>query len=356
MSLMERTVDYRPLTDPVDRHDVDRYRAATRARGGAPGRVGAVVVVVVVVGVAVASVSTTILGLIGSLGSEGSAAGAWRFLTGSGSTLLVAAGMAVVSLILLRRAARPRWEARYRMHRFAEANGMRYDITSPAPDYPGAIFHRGSGRGVRDHLRTVDGRYLDIGTYRYTTGSGKNRRTHEWGFLALHLDRALPHTVLDSTSNNLLFGASNLPTAFDRDQVLSLEGDFDRHFTLYCPTEYERDALYVFTPDLMALLIDEAAPFDVEIVDRWMLVYSSRPFPLADPATYRRLLRIVTTVGEKTLSQTDRYRDERVGEFDANRVAPAGRRLRAGVPWAAILTTAGFVAIWIALNASRLLE
>lgn len=43
--------------------------------------------------------------------------------------------------------------------------------------------------------------------------------------------------------------------------MLSLEGDFDRYFTLYCPGDYERDALYVFTPDLLALLIDESRHF-----------------------------------------------------------------------------------------------
>ena len=41
-------------------------------------------------------------------------------------------------------------------------------------------------------------------------------------FLALHLDRRLPHMVLDSRANNGLFGASNLPTTFDRSQLASL--------------------------------------------------------------------------------------------------------------------------------------
>src|SRR5690606_19662771 len=127
-------------------------------------------------------------------------------------------------------------------------------------------------------------------------------------------------------------GGSNLPVTFDRTQVLSLEGDFDRYFRLYCPREYERDALYVFTPDLMALLIDNAAPFDVEIVDDWMFVYSSKPFPAAQPAVYQRLLNIVETVGSKTLSQTDRYRDERAAvPFEANVVAPQGTRLKRSV-------------------------
>ena len=122
---------------------------------------------------------------------------------------------------------------------------------------------------------------------------------------------ALPHMVLDATANNGLFGTSTLPISFDRAQVLSLEGDFDRYFTLYCPRDYERDALYVFTPDLLALLIDESRHFDVEIVDDWMFVYSATRFDMTDPGTLRRLFRIVDTVGAKTLRQTARYADGR---------------------------------------------
>ena len=55
----------------------------------------------------------------------------------------------------------------------------------------------GSGRAALEHLRSAEGRFLDLGNYQYTTGSGKNRSTHKWGFLALHLDRRLPHIVLD---------------------------------------------------------------------------------------------------------------------------------------------------------------
>jgi hypothetical protein len=122
--------------------------------------------------------------------------------------------------------------------------------------------------------------------------------------------------------------SSNLPVSFDRSQVLHLEGDFDQHFTLYAPKEYERDALYVFTPDLMALLIDETGDFDVEIVDDWMFIYSARPFNLLSPVTYERMRRIVATVGAKTLRQTARYADERVGDRLVNQVAPQGRRLK----------------------------
>jgi hypothetical protein len=153
--------------------------------------------------------------------------------------------------------------------------------------------------------------------------------------------------VLDSKANNGLFGGTNLPATFDKDQILSLEGDFDQYFTLYCPKAYERDALYVFTPDLMALLIDNAAPFDVEIIDDWMFVYSATKFPSAQPAVYQRLLSIVETVGAKTVTQTDHYRDERAAvPFAANIVAPQGTRLKRSVSVGAIILIVVAALIW----------
>jgi hypothetical protein len=258
--------------------------------------------------------------------------------------------IAIVAIILV--AARSglgigQWETWFRLDTFATANGMIFSPTDPSPSYPGAIFNIGDSRKALNHLRSATDRYLDIGNYQYSTGSGKSRSTHTWGFMALQLDRKLPNMVLDAKANNGLFGTTNLPAYFSRDQVLSLEGDFNEHFTLYCPKQYERDALYVFTPDLMALLIDNAAPFDVEIVDDWMFVYSSKAFASVSADIYRPLFQIVDTVGAKTLAQTDRYVDERVGDFAANFVAPQGQRLKRGVAVGSIIAFVFVAAIWV---------
>ena len=232
-----------------------------------------------------------------------------------------------------------------RLDRFACANGMAFAPTQADPSYPGEIFQLGRDRTALDHLVTTSGRFLDLGNYRWVTGSGKEQTTHTWGFLALNLDRRMPNIVLDSRANNSIFG-SNLPAVLDKSQVLHLEGDFDKYFTLYCPKEYERDALYIFTPDLMALLIDEAAPYDVELVDDWMFVYSTKPFDMTNPAVLARLFTIADTVGAKALSQTERYADERVGDFAANVVAPQGARLKRGVSVLGVVLVAAFVLIW----------
>lgn len=246
-----------------------------------------------------------------------------------------------------------RWKRLYRLATFAAANDLLYYPSAEGPGYAGAIFGHGSGRRIKDHFYRAEGRVLDYGNYEYSTGSGKSRRTHQWWFLALRLDRRLPHMVLDSRANNLLFGSTNLPVAFSKDQALSLEGDFDKYFTLYCPKEYERDALYVFTPDLMALCIDEASMWDLEIVDDWLFAYASRTIDMTDPGIHQRVWRFVDTVGAKTLSQTDNYADEQAGgraAFAANVVAPQGARLKRGVPVAAIIVTIAVIGVFVLLR------
>ncbi len=46
---------------------------------------------------------------------------------------------------------------------------------------------------------------------------------------------------------------------------MSLEGDFNKYFKLSVPKGYEVKALEVFTPDVMATLIDKCKFFNVEI-------------------------------------------------------------------------------------------
>src|SRR6185437_14086794 len=118
----------------------------------------------------------------------------------------------------------------------------------------------------------------------------RSRIAVRWSYVAIRLDRKLPHMLLIAKENQGI-GGSDLPATYGSDQILSLEGDFDRYFTLYCPKKHETDALYVFTPDLMALLIDEARFFDVEIVDDWMFVVMRKTLPVA-ASTYERLLTI----------------------------------------------------------------
>jgi hypothetical protein len=342
-----RVLDYSPLLKTPTPDEVTAYRNQARA-AGAPYANTTVqtVIVIVVVGFIGISVLVPVVGGIVVFLIDGIATGSPVTVV---ALLFFVLMIAIFGFVIARVAisSSGKWGRWLRMDRFARANGFIFSPESPTPGYPGAIFQLGDSRKATEHFRTSEGRFLDFGNYQYTTGSGKNRTTRTWGFLAIELDRRLPHMVLDSKANNGLFGGTNLPATFHKDQILALEGDFNQFFTLYCPKEYERDALYVFTPDLMALLIDNAAPFDVEIIDAWMFVYSATAFPAAQPAVYQRLLRIVETVGAKTLTQTDRYQDDRAAApFASNIVAPEGTRLKRSVSVGAIILIVGTALIW----------
>lgn len=220
---------------------------------------------------------------------------------------------------------------------FAAANGWGYEPSAPAPSFTGAIFEfllgatstdRFVGAAAEFEVGVVSGR---VGGGQDWAGTGGNVKvsfsTNEvmtFGYLAVRLERKLPQFVLDSSKND--DGRfSNLPMPIAAGQQLSLEGDFDKHFTLHSPHGYERDALYIFTPDLMALLIDETGDFDVEIVDEWFFVYARGGWDLSNATLWRRLDRIRHVVGAKAITRTDLYANER----DPAAIAE-GSRLRMG--------------------------
>ena len=142
--------------------------------------------------------------------------------------------------------------------------------------------------------------------------------------------------VLDAKKNNMFGKISNLTDTFDRSQTLALEGDFNEYFTLYAPKQYERDALYVFTPDVMAKLIDNGAQFDMEVIDDELYIYKSGRIGLTDEAQLRSILSIFDTIAAELKDQTDYYADERVGDRAQNIVAVPGARLKHGVNWVVV--------------------
>lgn len=225
---------------------------------------------------------------------------------------------------------------------FASANGVGYEATGLPPATTG-IFEAAAEGVVRDRItgpgweigelgggttRQVEQRELFGLPMTVTTSVSMPTPTGgPTGYLAITLPRRMPHMILDARGNDPRFGSS-LPRPPVLDQHLSLEGDFDSHFRLFVPSGYERDALYVFTPDLMALMIDEAGDFDVELRDDRLFVYARGGFRLQDPATWTRFARIIAVVGAKALDRTDRYADDRTGDRGLDRVAPEGARLR----------------------------
>lgn len=240
----------------------------------------------------------------------------------------------------------------YRFVYFAKENGFVYQQKESTSPQPGLIFQEGHSHRFGNVISGVTSNTpFEMGNFFYITGSGKNQQSHDWGYVAIPLKRQVPNMILDAKSNDIgMFGLgiTNLPTAFKGNQTLSLEGDFDKYFTLYAPKEYERDALYVFTPDLMALLIDNTATFDIETVDNKLYIYSSKQLNLLDPTLLEKLFQIIGTVGTKTVSQTAAYADERAVGPAQGSVAEPGRRLKTSYT-RTIIIVASFIVLYMLL-------
>ena len=135
-------------------------------------------------------------------------------------------------------------------------------------------------------------------------------RSADWHYLAVTLPAPLPHLVLDATANDGI--GSDLPAGVDRSQRLSFAGEFDRKFRAYAPAEYGADALYFLTPDVMAALVDDAAEFNVEIVDDTLVFFTSAPADFGRAATWQTVAAILGNAAARIVDSATRYRDERV--------------------------------------------
>lgn len=340
-------VDYVPLVEPVSALDVATYRQ----KYGSPGQSMQLIGYWTLSSFILIVVAFMIVGALSTQAAPGTA-----HLT----QLIVSVVIVIASVLLWFKYVHTILIRNTKISKFAGRNGFDYSPhMTPLTSYNGMIFDDGDGRKFYDVLEFNRGNQkVEIGNYEYTTGSGKSRTTHHYGYMRLRLPRRVPHMVLDSKANNTqIFGVTmttGLSDSFDTKQTLSLEGDFDTHFTLYCPKEYERDALYIFTPDLMALMIDESAAYDVEIVDDSLYVYQNGSMRQYDPESLRRLIRIAEVIGAKMHTRTDYYADERVGDRSVNVVAGQGRRLKKGISWVVVAGVVIYILLYVIDFVSKL--
>lgn len=163
--------------------------------------------------------------------------------------------------------------------------------------------------------------------------SRRSGRSGEWHFVAVTLPAPLPHLILDAVSSGRLSG--DLPVDFDREQRMSLEGDFDRSFRVYSPRTYGKEALYVLTPDVMGALIDEADRYNVEIVDETLLFFAPRAADFSAAEPWESTHAILTRVAPRIIAKARRYLDERVPGQEVPRVLAkiTAERENPGAAW-----------------------
>ena len=131
--------DTRALTEPVDRAAIKAHKQHLVASGRAPSDVGLPIAVIILIVVGV--IIVTGFGSLGAVffaiaSSTGGGFGVFALLP----LLLVAAVFTFVIVIMLR-SWRGTAERRYRLDRFAAANGLTFYPEAKNPPLPGLIFH-----------------------------------------------------------------------------------------------------------------------------------------------------------------------------------------------------------------------
>lgn len=134
----------------------------------------------------------------------------------------------------------------------------------------------------------------------------------------------MPNMVLNSKAGTAL---NTFVSDISTDQKISLEGDFDKYFTLYAPQQYKTGALYIFTPDVMQAAIQHGAAFDMEIIGRKLYIYKISTADFASQTNIQGFIELCGSFGRELAEQNVRYTDDRVGNRAANEVAAAGKLL-----------------------------
>lgn len=264
----------------------------------------------------------TVIAIVATVRSAGWNTPLTWILAGSAAMIL---GAQVWEAVARRRAVR----RRARLIRLAADNDWRLDpVRSDLP--LATLFTVGSERTVHDliHLDTVGG--PTIAEYSAEIDAGRSTLRLRLACIRLPLPQRLPHIVLDASANDGV-GLLRLSRTYAEGQRLSLEGDFDRHFTLMCPSGYERDALYLFAPDIMSVFLEHAAALDAEIIDDHLLLYGT-PAAVTEP-TVARWIGTITLIDalERKIAQWDRWRDDRREPYAADGMLPALTRPAPGV-------------------------
>lgn len=195
---------------------------------------------------------------------------------------------------------------------YFQDNGLVFDGS-----VDGTLFNRYAG--------IYRGREFWIGNYSYRPSEGEKPRYA--GIISVNLPKNLPNVFIDSKKNNFL-GINSLDKFYSKKQVLQLEGDFNNYFTIYVPQDYQKDALYFLTPELMALLVDYGQDYDIEVINNTLKFYRMNGFITYNEQVLTEIFKLIEVLGGEFEDNTMLYQDEK--SVAENIVDLHGQKLKKG--------------------------
>ncbi|MFT4235734.1 MAG: hypothetical protein QM607_12145 [Microbacterium sp.] len=195
---------------------------------------------------------------------------------------------------------------------FAWMNGWAYADLIDGARHEGSAFRvirsreRGSIESDDPRMPFLLGHHYSVhGSGRYGQ-RGQSTIQKPFAFIELPLPRAVPNIVLKNRRRSIIptlglgKGAAKM----------ALEGDFARAFTLLVSEGYQADALYVFTPDVMASVLDLARGAEVELRGEHVYIYLPHRTRFDRPEVMAHALSLAEELHRRFADQTERYRDD----------------------------------------------
>lgn len=155
---------------------------------------------------------------------------------------------------------------------FGASIGFDYAETSTMESVNGKLFQTGHSQSLFDVLSgTQDNLPMRIFSFRFTIGYGKNSHTYSYTVFEVTLNNPVPNILLFSNEQT-----TAVSDWFSGDETVQLEGDFNKYFKLRVPKGREQEAYQIFTPDVMADLIDRARDFSFEFSGNHLYIYAPK--------------------------------------------------------------------------------
>lgn len=245
---------------------------------------------------------------------------------------------------------------RVKVAAFAWRNGWAYADLLENTRRPGAPFARVARGQERAVVACDDERMpFELGVHR-SVARGQEGATIQrpFAFIELPLPSSVPHIVLANRRRSII------PTlGLGRGAArMELEGEFATVFRLIVPEGYQQDALYIFTPDLMARVLDLGSGAEIELISDRLYVYLPGGTRFDRPATMAAAVVLAEEFHRRFSVRTELYRDDSAGALAARAgvaVGLRGQRLGgSGVSIMAIAATAGVLLLSAGVTALSL--
>lgn len=188
---------------------------------------------------------------------------------------------------------------------FAELNGWKYKDRSDHNQEQGIMFRQGHGRIIYYCIEgLIGGRNFRIFNYNFSIGYGKHRKTYFYTVFAFKFKGSFPNIYLNNKANSYSIRVG---------ESIPLPSEFEKSFSLSAPKEYEIEALEIFTPDVLARLLDNKFGHDVEFVNQEMIIFSDGQINNSEKLEkeFKRALELEELLDEKL----DRFKMETIGDM-----------------------------------------